>query len=1588
MRKILLSIVCIAISFGVAFAGTPPASSPPPPASQAEAEAGTGTVLRSWTPQRLAQAIAAQAGEGAVEVSDVAFGAGWDNDTTHAGSKNALYDVVNPLVTAVGIAVGAGNLGTFTGTTIPDSKTVKEGLQALETAVEGKAASDHDHSGVYQPADADIPTVSASQAEMETGTEEALRAMSPLRVAQAIAALSSSATGDVTKVGDCAGGDCLDGSSDGGTYIRLYDGNSHYTQIAAGDSTGNLTFTLPTAAPGGNNAIVVMSTGGAMSTVASTTYQAADTELGQIAGITGVHGSILYYNESAWVALAAGISGQYLQTQGPDANPQWASTAVSGDVESIGDCTSGACFNGGSGNTLYFEGATANDFEIALTGADPTADVTVTIPATTGTIVLGPASFAADNILVKTDYAAGKPTLTQATGITVDDSNNVSGIGTLAVTSISPTTFVAIGADPADAGAIRLSNNTGIYAENSTPGTDIQVIGTDTGNIVQIASSGSSGVTITPATTITGALTLSGSILTGNRAFIIGDATTDSITFTTDGTGNAEIVLPDDSIGDAEIDWGSGAGQVDLDDVPDGTNYQKVAAADVDASGHVNILYDSDATGAVQFTGMSTTRAITVDDAAQTLAARNRDNTFTGSNTFGDGDTDVVTLRGIVKGGDRTGTNDGVQIASTLATATYATAVDSLYVTGPIETPNIIYSAGLNTGNGTEGSREITMVTNTGANVPAAVGNKLYFIDNVFKVVENGTAKDVPLPSDSVTWTGSYHDFTGTSGLRLPTSQPDVNGEIAINNTSEQLQMYVNSGLKTFDFSSDSSGYVLKSDGSGNFTLQADATGGSPTLNSVANPTGDTTIAMDAGEEVNFDYTGNFTTGSQFKIEQKTGNPSGGVVFEVKVADTDVTAARIGDGTNYAQFGQDGSVTLAGTAIITAGGIVLGDTTPDSNGEIGYASNHYNFYANSEDMVWTAGTDTWTFSSNTGAHLVLGGANLTSPTITTAITPAAAGASTIGTTALEWGNLYLTDSAVIYGEASQANSMTSSATGWTFNQPATFGQQTTTAGSIYFQEGSGGGTDLTRLQGAAATTGAITVTLPAVTSTLATLGANVLTGAQTFTGSGGLTSPPITTAINPVSDGGATLGTKNTAEWQNLYLNTGGTIEFENGDVTLTHSANTLTLAGGTLALGANSLTMSGPISDNTNRVSKGWFTNVESTNAPTVNGVAGNATNGLVTNPMSAAGDMIYGGTSGVTTRLAVAGQPGYMLTSGTTAGGTTPLWLAPGAAGTILAGAGTTTTPTWSASPTISGDLIISGGDITLGSATGPVKGSATFYGATSGTAVVSAADVAGSAVAVRIPAVAGTIAVATPSATATQALFATTTSGAPEYRAIAAGDLPATLSSGTAITNAALTTPVIGAATGTSLTLTGVVTGLMPAINVTKPSGTSTDVPSETVLTHADDGSAANAYVGMTLYNVTDGVSGTVTASDSTTITVAAGSMSWANTNVYQLGPGPTQSGSMFYVGTAGTIRHPATAGYAAGYYVNVAGVVTVDMASDSMIFQGVLNSAFATLDAGDCIDSPATKGSFYVIHNKSATEAIGFGFANVWLDGGAS
>jgi hypothetical protein len=130
-------------------------------------------------------------------------------------------------------------------------------------------------------------------------------------------------------------------------------------------------------------------------------------------------------------------------------------------------------------------------------------------------------------------------------------------------------------------------------------------------------------------------------------------------------------------------------------------------------------------------------------------------------------------------------------------------------------------------------------------------------------------------------------------------------------------------------------------------------------------------------------------------------------------------------------------------------------------------------------------------------------------------------------------------------------------------------------------------------------------------SSTAVLSATGLAGA--FNGSIGATTPSTmvgttitaNTGIVPDANDGAYLGQSGTA-FSDLFLASGGVIDWLAGAVTITHSANTLTFGGSaftTLALGATNITMTGSLAETGNRITKGWFTDLEITNLPTING-------------------------------------------------------------------------------------------------------------------------------------------------------------------------------------------------------------------------------------------------------------------------------------------------------------------------------------------------------------------------------------------------
>ncbi len=113
--------------------------------------------------------------------------------------------------------------------------------------------------------------------------------------------LTASASGDIESVGDAASGAALDGSSDGGSYIRIYDGDSHYGEFQVPDVSGNVTYTFPAttetiASLEGSDTQVIFNNGG-------TTY-AGDAGFGfnsttdtLTLGEDGVDGKLVLFND-------------------------------------------------------------------------------------------------------------------------------------------------------------------------------------------------------------------------------------------------------------------------------------------------------------------------------------------------------------------------------------------------------------------------------------------------------------------------------------------------------------------------------------------------------------------------------------------------------------------------------------------------------------------------------------------------------------------------------------------------------------------------------------------------------------------------------------------------------------------------------------------------------------------------------------------------------------------------------------------------------------------------------------------------------------------------------------------------------------------------------------------------------------------------------------------------------------------------------------------------------------------------------------------------------------------------------------------
>lgn len=223
-------------------------------------------------------------------------------------------------------------------------------------------------------------------------------------------------------------------------------------------------------------------------TVGGTAYKPADLAIASQAG-----GDILYFNGTNWVRLAKD-EGKYLKSGA--AAVSWDSPAGSGDVESVGDCTSGACLDGSSDGGTYIRLYDGNSHYTGILAGDSTANLSFYFPTTAGAQG-GLLYYSGANQMANLGIGTANQVLQTNSGATAPEWTSSLTISSIAM----GTGYISFGSDPADAGALRFSNADKLMWEASAAGTDVEALSVDSAEVVQIGAAGASGVTITPKTT-------------------------------------------------------------------------------------------------------------------------------------------------------------------------------------------------------------------------------------------------------------------------------------------------------------------------------------------------------------------------------------------------------------------------------------------------------------------------------------------------------------------------------------------------------------------------------------------------------------------------------------------------------------------------------------------------------------------------------------------------------------------------------------------------------------------------------------------------------------------------------------------------------------------------------------------------------------------------------------------------------------------------------------------------------------------------------------------------------------------------------
>ena len=510
---------------------------------------------------------------------------------------------------------------------------------------------------------------------------------------------------------------------------------------------------------------------------------------------------------------------------------------------------------------------------------------------------------------------------------------------------------LALGAAPASTGAavgdLLMSNATGIYFEADAAGTDIAAIVVDSAELITIGGSGASGVTITPATTITGAVVASTSVdITGAAGLILENDET--ITNSADGTVQFDGIIDLASEGitnsgaiadDGAITVISSGGTVTVESVVF-TGGAVSSATTIGASGDITTTEDL-VIGDAKYIG-STTDKLAVQIEADGDIVLTDDITVGGGNintgdialTVGDATTDSITLTvdstgdgEVVLPNDSVGDAEidwvGLTASSILASPGITLTADStLTDASPLFT--------LQDSDDAAGEGRIAAISSGGDNdiifylatEISTVTTDFIELDGVTETID--LLKPVVTSSTSNLSAGNVTlgavlgtvDIGGATALEIPngTSNPaSTTGSIALDTNGTDADftgpvLAISTSGATMGYiptmtdmpAAGEDNYIMKYDaGSNLFVWEADADSGSPLYNTIGDPDGAGSITFQdeednvwVTEETDGDFfhisaTGNFGDISIAKITQNTGNATDGALLELSTADAE-----------------------------------------------------------------------------------------------------------------------------------------------------------------------------------------------------------------------------------------------------------------------------------------------------------------------------------------------------------------------------------------------------------------------------------------------------------------------------------------------------------------------------------------------------------------------------------------------------------------------------------------------------------------------------------------------------------------------------